>query len=86
MVIARGEGAQVKVMLPTRFQEAIDEAAMRLGAVDADAYMAGWLRDPWVASEDEPAQLAAKIAAELEQDLSEAKVASFLNSLSSGDN
>ena len=85
MVIARGDGAQIKVMLPARFQEAIDEAAMRLGAVDADAYMAGWVRDPSVASEDEPAQLAAKIAAELEQDFSEAKIASLLDSLSSGD-
>ena len=83
MVIARGDGAQIKVMLPTRFQEAIDEAAMRLGAVDADAYMAGWVRDPWVASEDEPAQLAAKVAAELERDLSETKIAAFLDSLSS---
>ena len=85
MVIARGDGAQIKVMLSARFQEAIDEAAMRLGAVDADAYMAGWLRDPWVASEVEPDQLAAKIAAELEQDLSEAKIASFLDSLSNGE-
>ena len=85
MVIARGDGAQIKVMLPARFQEAIDEAAMRLGAVDADAYMAGWLRDPWMASEDEPAQLAAKITAKLEQDLSETKIASFLDSLSNGD-
>ena len=83
MVIARGDGAQIKVMLPARFQEAIDEAAMRLGAVGADAYMEGWNRDPWISSAEEPDQLAAKVAAELERDLSESKVAALLDALNS---
>ena len=86
MVVARGEGTQIKVMLPARFQEAIDEAAMRLGAVGADAYMDGWLRDPWVSSEEEPDQLAAKIAAQLERELNEEKIASLLDSLSIEEN
>ena len=86
MVIARREGAQIKVILPARFQEAIDEAAMRLGAVGADAYMDGWLRDPWVSSEEEPDQLAAKIAAQLERELNEEKIASLLDSLSIEEN
>lgn len=86
MVIARGDGAQIKVMLPARFQEAIDEAAMRLGAVGADAYMEGWARDPWVSAAEEPDQLAARVASELERDLSEEKVATLLDSLRSEGN
>ena len=63
MVIAREGETTIKVMLASRFQEAIDEAAMRLGAIDADAYTAGWNRDPWVEATDTPDLLAARIAA-----------------------
>jgi len=38
MVVARSGDETVKVSLASRFQEAIDEAAMRLDAADADAY------------------------------------------------
>jgi hypothetical protein len=41
MVIARESEQVIKIMLPTRFQEAIDEAAMRMGEIDADAYISG---------------------------------------------
>ena len=37
LVVARDGDDVVKVPLPPRFQEAIDEAAMRLGAVDSPA-------------------------------------------------
>ena len=33
-------------MLPERFQEAIDMAAMRGGASDTDSYLADWRRAP----------------------------------------
>ena len=52
MVMARDGADTIKVMLPARFQEAIDEAAMRLGEIDADAYTAGWNRDPWTQSDE----------------------------------
>ncbi len=81
MVIARSGDTQLKVMLPARFQEAIDEAAMRLGAVGADDYIAGWARDPWVESGEEPDQLAARITAELEGHFSEEKITTILDSL-----
>ena len=83
MVITRNGETQLKVALPARFQEAIDEAAMRLGAIGADDYIAGWVRDPWINSNEEPDQLAARITAELEVDFSEAKLATILDSLAS---
>lgn len=67
MVAARDGDEIVKVQLPNRFQEAIDEAAMRLGESDADAYLAGWTRDPWQPAQGSPAEAAAAVAAELEQ-------------------
>ena len=44
LVVAR-DGEQVtKAPLAPRFQEAIDEAAMRLGDTGSDDYLAGWTR------------------------------------------
>ena len=85
MVIARSGQTQIKVALPARFQEAIDEAAMRLGATGADDYIAGWARDPWVGGDEELDLLAARITAELEAEFSEAKIAAFLDSLQKAD-
>jgi hypothetical protein len=41
-VIARAGRKSVKKMLPDRFQEAIDLAAMRAGAATADEYLEDW--------------------------------------------
>jgi len=81
MVIARQAETTIKVMLASRFQEAIDEAAMRLGEIDADAYTAGWNRDPWVEAPESPDVLAAKICAALEEEFNEEKLEALLNSL-----
>jgi hypothetical protein len=66
MVAARESDEIVKVSLPQRFQEAIDEAAMRAGASDADAYMDGWTRDAWAPVDGTPAEAAEAAAAALE--------------------
>lgn len=81
IVIARSGETTIKVMLASRFQEAIDEAAMRLGEIDADAYTAGWNRDPWVEASDAPDVLAGRIAQELENDLSVEKLEELLKTL-----
>lgn len=67
MVAARDDGGAVsKVGLPDRFQEAIDEAAMRAGATDADAYMADWRREQWQQRDGDPGEVAAAVARELD--------------------
>jgi len=81
MVMARDGADTIKVMLPARFQEAIDEAAMRMGEIDADAYTAGWNRDPWTPSDEVPAELAARITADLENEFSEEKLQSILDAI-----
>lgn len=67
LVVARDDEQTVKVPLPPRFQEAIDEAAMRAGALDADAYLAGWARDDWREAPSTPSEAAAAVAADLER-------------------
>ena len=47
LVVAREGDVQAKTQLAPRFQEAIDEAAMRLGEVSSDAYLEGWHRADW---------------------------------------
>jgi hypothetical protein len=81
MVIARDGADTIKVMLPARFQEAIDEAAMRMGEIDADAYTAGWNRDPWMSSDEVPAALAARISTALEEEFSEVKLQAILDAI-----
>ncbi len=81
MVVARSGETTIKIMLASRFQEAIDEAAMRLGAIDADAYTSGWNRDPWVEAPETPDVVAARVVEELEIEMSEEKISTLLDSL-----
>ena len=81
MVIAREGDTVIKTMLASRFQEAIDEAAMQMGETDADAYTAGWNRDPWVQSEISPHQLAEQIVEQLESELDEEKISALIKSM-----
>lgn len=51
-VIARRRRETAKVVLPDRFQEAIDLAAARAGKTDTDAYLAEWRRTTRPCGED----------------------------------
>lgn len=81
LVVARDGTETVKVPLAPRLQEAIDEAAMRLGDVGSDAYLAGWRRSDWSDGDGTPAELAAAEAARLEAEWSSERVAAFLEDL-----
>ena len=81
LVAARDGDMQVKVPLPSRFQEAIDEAAMRLGDTAADDYLAGWDRGPWTPGAGAAADLAASVVSQLEQRWTEIAVSEFLDGL-----
>ena len=81
LVVARDGDDVVKVPLPQRFQEAIDEAAMRLGAVDSTAYLNGWTRSPWeVVGGDIPA-VAQESVRRLEDQWSDEAVAAYLDAI-----
>lgn len=65
-VTAKAGRRQAKVLLPERFQEAIDRAAMRAKLRDSDSYLEHWRRsEPSECGDDLEAE-AARIAAEIE--------------------
>jgi hypothetical protein len=73
--------AVAKTPLPQRFQEAIDEAAMRLGETASDAYLAGWRRSEWAVLDGSIADVAEQVAADLERQWPTEAVEAFLNGL-----
>ena len=81
LVVAR-DGEQVtKTPLAPRFQEAIDEAAMRLGDTGSDDYLAGWTRGAWTAAEGSTTDVADRVVADLEEQWSPERLAAYLDDL-----
>ena len=81
MVAARADEETVKSQLAPRFQEAIDEAAMRLGDTGADDYLAGWERSPWTAADGTPSEVLERVAAELDAQWPAERIAGYLDEL-----
>ena len=61
-VTAKAGRKTAKVMLPDRFQEAIDRAAMRAGKGSSDAYLEDWRRERTPCSTDLQAEADAAAA------------------------
>ncbi len=66
-VVARGETASARALLPDRFQQAIDAAAMVSGLTDSDDYMTSFVTDTRPCGED----LQVEVDAEVERLLGE---------------
>ena len=81
MVTARAYDETVKAELAPRFQEAIDEAAMRLGDTGADDYLAGWNRSPWAAADGTPAEVIERVTAELDAQWPDDRLTGYLDGL-----
>jgi hypothetical protein len=81
LVVAR-EGEQVtKSPLAPRFQEAIDEAAMRLGETASDEYLAGWTRGEWNPLDGDPVEVVDLVVAQLEENWPAPRLEDYLDSL-----
>jgi hypothetical protein len=83
LVTARHGDHTAKVPLDARFMIAIDEAAMRLGATDSDAYLEGWRQGDWEAREGTPEDVARAVADELESEYGQDRVQEMLDSYQS---
>ena len=81
LVVARAGEQVTKSPLAPRFQEAIDEAAMRLGDTGSDDYLAGWRRGDWTAGEGSPAEVLDGVVRDLEDEWPDAKLQTYLDSL-----
>lgn len=65
-VRVREGGQRVARPLSDRFQQAIDEAAMRAGATSTDEYLDDWRTTEWQAGDGELDTLAEQLVVELE--------------------
>ncbi len=65
VIVGKGRTGS-KIKLTERFEQAIDRCAMKIGAKDADAYLAEWRKAAPFTVEGEPAEVAASEAARLE--------------------
>jgi hypothetical protein len=81
MVVAKAGDSVTKGTLAPRFQEAIDEAAMRLGAIDSDAYLEGWTRGDWTPADGSHAEVCDRVVADLEAQWDEARLTAYLDDL-----
>ena len=80
LVTARDGGHTAKAALDARFMVAIDEAAMRLGATDSDAYLEGWIQGDWEERGGTPEEIAEAVARELDAEFDPARVQAMLDS------
>lgn len=77
-VIAKEKRNAAKRVLSERFEKAIDRAAMRSGARDTDAYLAEWRRgDPTPCGDDLDAEADA-VAARIEGDYDDDRLAGLI--------
>ena len=81
LVVARDGEHVTKSPLSPRLQEAIDEAAMRLGDTGSDDYLAGWTRGAWTPSEGSPAEVADRVVADLEEAWPAVRLQEYLDAL-----
>ncbi len=81
MVAARSGDEVVKAELASRFQDAIDEAAMQLGETGADDYLAGWERTPWTTADGTPSEVLERITGELDEEWPADRITAYLSEL-----
>ncbi len=81
MVTAREGRKRAKIQLPQRFQNAIDEAAMRAGLIGTDEYLEEWRRGPWEEREGSPEEVAKAVAQELEAAFPREKLRALLREI-----
>ena len=67
VIVGKGRRG-AKKQLAERFEQAIDRAAMKVGARDTDAYLAEWRKAPPYEVDGTPDEVVAAEAARLEQE------------------
>jgi hypothetical protein len=65
VIVGKGRRGS-KRPLPERFEQAIDRAAMKIGARDSDAYLAEWRKAAPYAVEGDPEEVATAEAARID--------------------
>lgn len=84
VIVQKGRERE-KALLSSRFQEAIDRAAMRAGKGSSDAYLAEWRRESSsIESSDELRVIAEREARQFEEDFSDDRLNELIRNHGSG--
>lgn len=78
VIVGKGRAAS-KVKLTERFEQAIDRCAMKVGARDADAYLAEWRKQAPYTVDGDQAEVAETEAARLEAEYDTARLKSLID-------
>ena len=78
VIVGKGRRAS-KVQLSERFEQAIDRAAMKVGAAGTDAYLAEWRRADAFAVDGDADQIAADEAAKLEAEFDKDRIIQLID-------
>jgi Virulence factor len=78
VIVGKGRAA-AKVKLTERFEQAIDRCAMKIGARDADAYLAEWRKAAPFVVEGDQAEVAAAEASRIELEFDATRLKSLIN-------
>ena len=77
VIVGKGRRGS-KAPLPERFEQAIDRAAMKIGAEDSDAYMAEWRKAEPFTVEGEPDDIAASEAARIDTEYDKERIKALI--------
>lgn len=77
VIVGKGRRG-AKVQLAERFEQAIDRCAMKIGAKDADAYLAEWRKAPPYEVDGEQEDVARAEAARLEMEYDTARIKALI--------
>jgi diketogulonate reductase-like aldo/keto reductase len=78
VIVGKGRSG-TKVQLPERFEQAIDRCAMKIGAKDADLYLAEWRKATPYPVDGDPAEIAKSEAARLEAEFDTARIKQLID-------
>ena len=78
VIVGKGRKGS-KRQLSERFEQAIDRAAMKVGAEDTNAYLAEWRKSDPVEMDGDPEVLAETEAARLEAEFDRERIKSLIN-------
>lgn len=77
VIVGKGRRG-AKRALPERFEQAIDRAAMKVGAADTDAYLAEWRKAAPYSVEGAPEDVADAEAARLETEYDQERIKALI--------
>ena len=78
VIVGKGRRG-AKKQLSERFEQAIDRCAMKIGAKDADAYLAEWRKAPPYEVDGEQDDVVVQVAAQLEADYDTERLKALVN-------